>query len=187
MSSISRGRPPASSREVLADAACELFFEQGYEATTTAEIARRAGVSRSSFFNYFQTKGEILWFDFDARVERLRAELADPEVEVGAALTGFGSGATPDTLALAIVEARTMRVEDELFTGRAVRQLHLVDAIRARLERDGVDRTRAEILAAGYAGALVAAVWHWAEGGAGRHSLEAVLGEALAVAREVLG
>lgn len=187
MSSPSRGRPPASSREALADAACELFFEQGYEATTTAEIARRAGVSRSSFFNYFQSKGEILWFDFDARVDRLRAELADPEVGVEAALAGFGSGAAPDTLALAIVDARTMRVEDELFAGRAVRQLQIAQEIRDRLERDGVSRTRAEILAAGYAVALVAAVWRWAESGAGRHSLEEVLEEALAVAHGVLG
>ena len=50
------GRPRALSRETLAEAACELFLEQGYEATSIAEIATRAGVSRSSFFNYFWSK-----------------------------------------------------------------------------------------------------------------------------------
>ena len=49
------GRPRASSRETLAEAACELFLEQGYEATSVVDIAQRAGVSRSSFFNYFSS------------------------------------------------------------------------------------------------------------------------------------
>jgi AcrR family transcriptional regulator len=47
------GRPKASSRETIAEAACELFLEQGYEQTSIADISTRAGVSRSSFFNYF--------------------------------------------------------------------------------------------------------------------------------------
>lgn len=186
MLSPSRGRPPASSREALADAACELFFEQGYEATTTAEIARRAGVSRSSFFNYFAAKDEILWFGFDARAERLCGDLADPGTPLEQALAAFGAGAAPDTLALAIAEARTMRVEEELFTGRAVRQLRIADAIRDRLVRDGASRERAEILAAGYSGALVGAVWRWAELGAGRHRVDEVMAEALRVAHDAM-
>ncbi|MBN9180650.1 MAG: TetR family transcriptional regulator, partial [Microbacterium sp.] len=40
------GRPKSSSRETIADAACELFLEQGYEHTSIADIATRAGVSR---------------------------------------------------------------------------------------------------------------------------------------------
>src|SRR5690606_29598737 len=42
------GRPKASSRETNAEAACELFLEQGYEQTSVTDVARRAGVSRSS-------------------------------------------------------------------------------------------------------------------------------------------
>lgn len=186
MSESSRGRPPASSREVLADAACELFFEQGYEATTAAEIARRAGVSRSSFFNYFATKHEILWFGFDEQLERLCADLADPGVEVLDALENFGRGLEPDTLALAIAEAATMGVEDELFEGRAVRQLRIASEIRDRLLRDGVEAVRAEVVAAGYAGVLVSSVWKWAAGGAGRHPLLDTLTASLTRARELL-
>lgn len=187
MATTVRGRPPASSREVLADAACELFFEQGYEATTAADIARRAGVSRSSFFNYFATKGEILWFDFDDRAARLRADLLDPRVPLSSALAAFGVGTAPDTLALAIAESRTMGVENELFDGRAARQLRIAGEIRDRLVRDGMSRARAEIVAAATAGALVSAVWHWAESGAGRHRLEDAVAASLATAREVLG
>ena len=53
---MSTGRPRATSRDVIAEAACELFLEQGFEGTTVADITRRAGVSRSSFFNYFTSK-----------------------------------------------------------------------------------------------------------------------------------
>ena len=42
------GRPKAISREMLAEAACELFLEQGYEQTSVSDIARRAGIARSS-------------------------------------------------------------------------------------------------------------------------------------------
>lgn len=171
---------------MLADAAGDLFLEQGYEATSIAEIARRAGVSRSSFFNYFTNKAEILWFVFDRRVEALEAVLADPGTPLAEALPAFAVGAPPDLLALAIVDARTMGVEDELLAGRAARQQRIAAAIASRLERDGADRIRAEIRAAAYAGALVAAVWRWADLGAGRHDLADVLAESLDAARDVL-
>ena len=50
------GRPRRSSAEVLADAAAELFLEQGYGRTTVDQIATAAGLSRRSFFRYFGTK-----------------------------------------------------------------------------------------------------------------------------------
>lgn len=186
MRSSSRGRPHASSREVLADAACELFFEQGYEATSITEITRRAGVSRASFFNYFTSKSQTLWFDFDERIEALAAALRDPGLGIGDALERLSPGRAPETLALAIVDARTMGLEAELRAGRAERQLRIADAIADRLVRDGADRVRAEITGAAYAGAVIAAVWRWADLGAGRHRLGDVIADALATARDVL-
>lgn len=185
MTSPSRGRPPASSQEVLADAACELFLEQGYEATTAADIARRAGVSRSSFFNYFDAKDEILWFGFDRRLDRLATDL-EGEVPLERALERFGDGAAPDTLALAIVESHTMGIEAELFAGRAQRQLRIASLLRDRLISDGAQALHADFIAAGYAGALVSAVWRWAEQGAGRRQLATAIAQALAAAREAL-
>ncbi len=41
-------------------AALELFSERGYDATTVAEIAERAGLSRATFFRYFPDKREVL-------------------------------------------------------------------------------------------------------------------------------
>src|SRR6478735_6559436 len=48
------------TREALLEAALELFAQQGYEATTTAAIARRAGVSEMTLFRHFVTKDALL-------------------------------------------------------------------------------------------------------------------------------
>ncbi|MPV49681.1 TetR family transcriptional regulator [Pseudactinotalea sp. HY160] len=90
------GRPRASSREILEEAACELFLEQGYAATSVADITARAGVSRATFFNYVPTKSDLLWTSIDEAFESLAAELegagldgTDPEgTELGS--TGVG-------------------------------------------------------------------------------------------------
>src|SRR6201990_1223681 len=56
---MSRWKPDAQGR--LMAAAIELFDEQGYEATTVAEIAERAGLTKRTFFRYFADKREVLF------------------------------------------------------------------------------------------------------------------------------
>ncbi|MFC9692639.1 TetR/AcrR family transcriptional regulator [Kribbella sp. NPDC056951] len=55
---MSRWEPGA--RERLVVAAVDLFTEQGYDATTVAQIADRAGVTKSTFFRHFPDKRELL-------------------------------------------------------------------------------------------------------------------------------
>ena len=52
-----------NARERLALAALELFAERGYENTTVIDIARRAGLTKSTFFRHFQDKREVLFGD----------------------------------------------------------------------------------------------------------------------------
>ncbi len=45
----------------LQQAALELFLERGYDQTTTAEIAARAGVTQRTFFRHFANKRDTLF------------------------------------------------------------------------------------------------------------------------------
>ncbi|MGW4383163.1 TetR/AcrR family transcriptional regulator [Kitasatospora sp. NPDC004531] len=56
-------------RTAIADAALPLFLERGFDQVTVAEVARHAGVSTNTVFNYFATK-EDLFFDRQAEVEQ---------------------------------------------------------------------------------------------------------------------
>jgi AcrR family transcriptional regulator len=48
-------------RGLLERAALELFLERGFEQTTVAEIARRAGLTERTFFRHFADKREVLF------------------------------------------------------------------------------------------------------------------------------
>lgn len=57
---LSRAENVAHTRRALIDAALDLFAKQGYDKTTTEQIAEYAGVSARTFFRYFPTKESVL-------------------------------------------------------------------------------------------------------------------------------
>lgn len=185
MTSTSRaGRPKASSRETLAEAACELFLERGYDATSVADITQRAGVSRSSFFNYFSSKSDVLWSGLDARID-----------DVGTALGALGAGAdatsvrtvlvdalhgfAPDPLALALRNRTAMGLDEELTRDTALRLARLASIVASAASASGLSMIRAEILGAAHAAAVLSSLRVWAEQGAGYSAPETALGDAL--------
>ncbi|MFS2281135.1 TetR/AcrR family transcriptional regulator [Microbacterium sp. OR21] len=185
MTTASRaGRPRASSRETLAEAACELFLEQGYEATSIVDITRRAGVSRSSFFNYFSSKSDVLWSEFDARIDAALVALA--RVGRGAdgqtvrdALRPILEGLAPDPLALAMRNASAMGVEAELIRDTGLRHARLASAVAATARSAGIEVIRADILGSALATAVLSSLRVWAEQGAGQATLDEKLDEAM--------
>ena len=82
-----RGRPPAGSsaahREVVLDAVFELLAERGYQGTTMAAVAGRAGSSKETLYAWFDSKQGL----FTALIRR-QAEAANQAV--AAALDGDG-------------------------------------------------------------------------------------------------
>lgn len=50
----------STTRERLLDAAAEVFCERGYEGTTVAEVARRAGLTTGAIYANFKDKAELL-------------------------------------------------------------------------------------------------------------------------------
>ena len=58
-----RERKKARTRAEIQGHALRLFHQQGYEATTVAQIIDEAEVSESTFFRYFPTKAAVVLFD----------------------------------------------------------------------------------------------------------------------------
>lgn len=171
------GRPHASSRAMLEEAAGELFLEQGFAATSVADITRRAGVSRSSFFNYFGGKSDLLWASFDDLVERLGAEMtADPD-DPRAALLRLAGDLPADHVALAFIQSDAMGLGDDLRLAAARRTVDVADALMPA--GAGLGPLHARVAATAWAGALIAAVREWARTGAARSRLTDHLAVAL--------
>src|SRR5215469_12868893 len=71
-----RERNKARARAEIADAALRLFFDRGFEGVTVDEIVSAAGVSRRTFFRYFETKEDALLADYPELNARLSESMA---------------------------------------------------------------------------------------------------------------
>lgn len=193
---MTTGRPRATSRDTIAEAACELFLECGFDATTIADITQRAGVSRSSFFNYFTSKSEVLWAGLDERIAGVERALADaplsaaaqgdPAASVASALRAVGEGFAPDSLALALGNAHAMGLAHLLEREAGARRARIGALVARRLQASGIDAIEAEVAGAAYAGAVLASIAAWADAGAGQTPLAPLLERALHAAASTL-
>src|SRR3954469_18936992 len=86
------GRWEPNSEGRLRQAAMQLYLERGYEQTTVADIAERAGLTSRTFFRYFTDKREVLFAGSEALEQAMVAALeatppdAPPITAVAAAL-----------------------------------------------------------------------------------------------------
>ncbi|HTR69050.1 MAG TPA: mycofactocin system transcriptional regulator [Mycobacteriales bacterium] len=76
------GRPRSTSARELELIALRRFSDHGFGATTVEDIAREAGVSRRTFFRYFESKSGVLWSTFDHEVAAIREALEDLPTDV---------------------------------------------------------------------------------------------------------
>jgi AcrR family transcriptional regulator len=60
-----------------------LFDERGFDRTTVAQIARRAGLNERSFYRYFSDKREVLFGGGDELGRRLEQALPEVPADVG--------------------------------------------------------------------------------------------------------
>jgi len=94
---LSMGRWEPDARGRLEQAALALYAERGFEQTTVAEIAKRAGLTERTFFRYFADKREVLFWGAGSLQEFLVGTLASapdsaaPIDAVAAALEAAGA------------------------------------------------------------------------------------------------
>lgn len=82
------GRPREFSDQAVVDAAMEVFWQKGYEATTTQDLCERTGLGRGSLYNTFGSKHR--WYE--EAIRRYAATLAERQL---ATLTGAGTETEP--------------------------------------------------------------------------------------------
>jgi AcrR family transcriptional regulator len=67
------------TRQAIAAAGMGLFVTRGFDHVTVGEIAREAGVSEKTVFNYFPTKEDIFFDEVPERLETLTQAVRDRE------------------------------------------------------------------------------------------------------------
>ncbi|MDO9352930.1 MAG: helix-turn-helix domain-containing protein [Solirubrobacteraceae bacterium] len=78
---MARWEPGAPDR--LQEAAYELYTERGYDATTVAEIAERAGLTKRTFFRHFADKREVLFWRSERVTELVVEAVEGAPADVG--------------------------------------------------------------------------------------------------------
>ena len=146
---MARWQPGA--RERLVVAAVDLFTEQGYDATTVAQIAERAGVTRSTFFRHFSDKREVLVAGQETLSQLLREGIAgapasaSPLAAVAAGLERASSAMGPTSRALGPRLHAAVAASTELQERDALKHVGLAAAMTAALTARGVPDATAHV------------------------------------------
>jgi AcrR family transcriptional regulator len=127
---VTAARLPASERRArVLDCACRVFSEGSYRGTTTAELARAAGVTEPILYRHFDSKRDLYLACLDATWERLRV-LWDEAIEN-----------QPDpsewvrTLGRTFFEAQKNRIVIEALWVQALAEASEDDAIRRHMQK----------------------------------------------------
>ena len=180
--SQSRGRPRKASAELLQEAAFELFQVQGYRGTSVEQIARTAGFSRATFFNFFSSKSELYWLDTDVLLaslgEHLEGQLntGDP-VPLRAALLSYAESIGSANIPWALQNFRLLESADDLNAGGAGRVLVLNRLLESYLQRSAPESDSVEVSASAAitTALLITALRGWISAGVSRGSFRAQL------------
>jgi AcrR family transcriptional regulator len=133
----------------LERAALELFDERGFDRTTVAQIAKRAGLNERSFYRYFGDKREVLFGGGDKLGRRLEQALREVPAGVGALdalLAAFEDAA--DVIRpkeLLRIRERVINANPQLRERELIKVEALYAALEAALRERGEDETTARL------------------------------------------
>jgi AcrR family transcriptional regulator len=184
------GRWEPDARGRLAKAAMELYAERGFEQTTVAEIAARAGLTERTFFRHFADKREVLFYGMERLRDLLARAVADAQPSatamdvVGAAFEAAAAmlQENPERVRLrdAIVSANAELREREL-----IKLAALAAAVAGALRDRGVPEPGASLAAETGVAVFKVAFARWVSA-PGQPDLPAIFRESMAELRGVL-
>ncbi|GAA3617788.1 TetR/AcrR family transcriptional regulator [Lentzea roselyniae] len=186
------GRWEPDARDRLVRAALDLFSEQGYENTAVAQIAERAGLTKSTYFRHFRDKREVLFGGQDEILELLAGGIAGAPASAGAlvaveaALVAIAVTFTEERRANGPRRLAVIASNDELRERDALKMTGFAAAMVDALKRRGVSELGAEVAAELGVLALRRAYSRWLEAGGdfaevARRALEEVSATAAAL------
>jgi AcrR family transcriptional regulator len=169
MGAMSRWEPNA--RERLERAALALFAENGYDATTVAQIADRAGLTKSTFFRHFADKREVLFGGQERLTEAFTSAIgtAPPSATttecLSAALAAVEVVFTPQRHEFALQRRAVIAAHSELQERELLKMARLGLAVAEALRARGADDITARLAAEVGMLAFSTAFARWAEPG----------------------
>lgn len=156
------------TRARIVDAALDLFERQGYDATTTAQVAAAAGVTQMTFFRHFPTKDAVVVSDpYDPLIaDAVGAQPRDlpPFERVRRGMLAALGDVAPAADSTALRRIAVVTANPRLRAAVVLATSATEDAIADRLVADGAPRFDAAVAAAACLGACTAALLARADG-----------------------
>ncbi|HVA52178.1 MAG TPA: helix-turn-helix domain-containing protein [Acidimicrobiales bacterium] len=152
------GRWEPNARGRLEQAAMSLYLESGFEQTTVAEIAKRAGLSERTFFRHFTDKREVLFWGAGALQDLLVGTIASAPTTatpIAAVLAGLEAGAAllQERREGAVQRQSVIAANAELQERELIKLASLATAMADALRQRGVKEPAASLT--GEAGIVV--------------------------------
>ena len=177
-----RWQPDAYGR--LREAALSLFVEQGFEKTTVAQIAERAGLNRRTFFHHFADKREVVFAGQAESDELIAAEIraqpasVDPLHAATAGLRRVAAEIFEQFRPGAVELGRVIAASPELQERELVKRAALAATMAAALRERGAPETAATVAGWSAAAVFFVARNRWNQP-ANRQTLAALIDETL--------
>ena len=186
------GRWEPDSRGRLQEAALALYSERGFDQTTAAQIAERAGVTERTFFRHFADKREVLFGGSAVLRERIVAGVAGAPAVAGP-FNAVSRGL--DAAAAMLGEFRrdlshqrqtVIAANPELRERELAKLADYAAAVASALHQRGVSEPQASLAAEAGMSVLRVAMEQWASGD-DDHDLSAIMRDSVAELRALTG
>ncbi|WP_433454973.1 TetR/AcrR family transcriptional regulator [Streptomyces sp. CA-142005] len=146
------GRWEPDARGRLAKAALELYAEYGYEQTTVAEIAKRAGLTERTFFRHYADKREVLFSgagELEELIVRTVADAPESAVPLDALSAGLDAVAEAFTDRREFARRRhaVITANPELQERELIKLASMAAALAASLRGRGIAEPTASLAA----------------------------------------